>query len=400
MRASRVLQKCLPESLGRMHALRERVLLKAVEALVSGTRLTLIDLARSWPGAERVRAPHKALDRLLGNAHLHAARESIHAEMSRWLLRGLHPVIVIDWSDLKPDKRWCLLRAAVPVGGRTLTLLEQVHPGSEQGSPKAERRFLKRLQAILPKDRTPILVTDAGFRRPWFEAVEKQGWYWLGRMRGSTLVKPVSEEDGIEHWVPWHALHVLAQARPCDLGRMHMVRSAPFACRMVVAGKPSKGRKHRTRLGAVARNSNSRKSAARERDPWLLVSSPELEITPRQMVALYGRRMQIESSFRDLKSHRYGHGFEDSLTRKARRIEVLLLIHALALFASWLAGLGCEATGIACWLSPRQAKRKLYSTLRIGREALVRQWPMEPITRWLERLQSLPPAVTTQMQLG
>lgn len=70
MRASRILQKCLPGSLGEMHALREQTLLRAVEALIAGRRLTLIDVARSWPGAQRVRAPLKAFDRLLGNRHL------------------------------------------------------------------------------------------------------------------------------------------------------------------------------------------------------------------------------------------------------------------------------------------------------------------------------------------
>lgn len=41
MRASEVLQKCLPNSLSGMHALRERALLHAVEALLHGRRLTL-----------------------------------------------------------------------------------------------------------------------------------------------------------------------------------------------------------------------------------------------------------------------------------------------------------------------------------------------------------------------
>jgi len=54
-----------------MHALRRRVLLQAVEALIQGSRLTLTDVARSWPGAMRMRAPLKAFDRLLGNRHLH-----------------------------------------------------------------------------------------------------------------------------------------------------------------------------------------------------------------------------------------------------------------------------------------------------------------------------------------
>ncbi len=79
--------------------------------------------------------------------------------------------------------------------------------------------------------------------------------------------------------------------------------------------------------------------------------------------------MQIEPSFRDLKSHRYGQGFEDSLTRSRPRIEILLLVNALAAFASWLAGLACEASGIAHWLWPVRSKRKPYSTLCVGREA-------------------------------
>jgi len=78
MRATEVLQKCLGDAFESMHALRSRVLLRAVEATIQGRRLTLIDLARAWPHAERIRAPLKALDRLLGNRHLHAERESIY----------------------------------------------------------------------------------------------------------------------------------------------------------------------------------------------------------------------------------------------------------------------------------------------------------------------------------
>jgi hypothetical protein len=76
------------------------------------------------------------------------------------------------------------------------------------------------------------------------------------------------------------------------------------------------------------------------------------------MVALYARRMQIELSFRDLKSHRYGQAFEDSLTRKRKRIEVLLLLHTMAAFASWLVGMACETAGIDQWLAPFRSKRR------------------------------------------
>lgn len=155
-----------------------------------------------------------------------------------------------------------------------------------------------------------------------------------------------------------------------------------------------------TRLGEVARNSYSRKAAAREREPWLIIASPGLSgPSARQLVNVYGRRMQIELSFRDLKSHRYGQGFEDSLTRSGTRLQVLLLVGTLAPFASWLAGLACEASNMDRWLWPTSMRRKLYSTLRMGWEALARYWPMESVFRWLERLRSLPPEVLDQAVL-
>ena len=88
MRATEVLQKCLSDALGSMHALRRRVLLRAVEAMIHGRRLTLMDLARAWPGAQRIRAPLKSLDRLLGNPHLHSERVAIYQVMTRWLVRS------------------------------------------------------------------------------------------------------------------------------------------------------------------------------------------------------------------------------------------------------------------------------------------------------------------------
>src|SRR6185369_3926211 len=101
MHASEVLRRCLASALGSIHARRLAVLLGAVQALIQGQRLTLMDLARSWPGAERVAAPLKKLDRLLGNSHLHGECESIYAALTRWCTSALvQPVIVVDWSEL------------------------------------------------------------------------------------------------------------------------------------------------------------------------------------------------------------------------------------------------------------------------------------------------------------
>jgi hypothetical protein len=115
------------------------------------------------------------------------------------------------------------------------------------------------------------------------------------------------------------------------------------------------------------------------------------------VVTLYARCMQIELSFRDLKSHRYGQGFEDSLTRKGARIEVLLLLSTLAAFASWLVGMAWEASGIDTWLTPYRSKRRLYSVMRLGREALVRRWSSLRMDELIDQLRNPSPQLLDQL---
>jgi hypothetical protein len=94
-------------------------------------------------------------------------------------------------------------------------------------------------------------------------------------------------------------------------------------------------------------------------------------LSPARIVKLYARRMQIEQSFRDLKSHRYGCAFEDTLTRDPKRLEMLLLIHALACLAAWLEGLG--AADETEPKSPTPLTRRFHSLTWIGFERLRRQ---------------------------
>ena len=125
--------------------------------------------------------------------------------------------------------------------------------------------------------------------------------------------------------------------------------------------------------GERAKDNKSRQVAARESEPWLLAVSPQLDHHATQIVALYAKRMQIEQSFRDLKSHRFGMAFEDSLTRKAGRLSILLLILALVSFAAWVCA--CSATS-AEWLRAQQrlvrpTGRHAVSWFRIGVALLI-----------------------------
>lgn len=391
MRALEVLQKCLASPFSSMHALRRQSLLLSVEALVAGRRLVLMDLARHWPGAVRVKAPLKRLDRLLGNDRLHAEREQFYAATAQWLVRSPQPVIVVDWCRLKPDGRWHVLRAAVPVGGRTLTLLEWVCPEAELTSPVIERRFLQALRRVVPAGVRPVIVTDAGFRAPWCREVAALGWQWVTRLRHRTLVKPVTAGD--REWWPCRGLYDAARRSSRDLGRFDVVRHAPLEARLVLHARPAQGRHELNCRGQRARRKRSEVAAQREREPWLLACSPSLTLAAAQVAKLYANRMQIELSFRDLKSHRFGQGFEDSRTRSAQRIEVLLLIHMLAVFAAWLTGLLLAETPLDQRMNPGTRQRRQYSQVRVGTEALARGWCLGSASRWLAGLKTLPAPV-------
>jgi hypothetical protein len=167
-----------------IHRWRLAGLLDAVAATVSGPRLTLTDIGRRFGGGTDLRHRIKRADRLLGNRHLQHDSRGIDRALASMLLAGVaEPLIVIDWSDLTADQSLHLLRASLPVGGRRLTLYEEVHPQRSLGGRQVQHRFLRRLAELMPATAAPIIVAEAGFRVPFDREVERLGWRWVGRVR-------------------------------------------------------------------------------------------------------------------------------------------------------------------------------------------------------------------------
>lgn len=356
-----MVQKILRPVSAQLDLRNARNVVSAVQALVRGRRLTLMELARHWPDAEQVLGPLKRLDRLLGNRDVHAVRAQFYGVAAVWLVRSAQPVLIVDWSEATANGRWHLLRAGIVARGRTITVYEEVHPESKKANRKVEQAFLKRLQGLLPPRVRPVIVTDAGFRNPWFCAVQALGWHWIGRIGRRRRLR----QTGDSAWMRCETLHARASTRACSLGEAELARSNPVRCRLVLLRRRKCGRVELTRFGKRARSAHSRKMAARAKEPWLLAASLSLsELSAAAVVALYAKRMQIEQSFRDLKSHRYGCAFEDTLTRSSERLEMLLLIHMLASLAAWLVALASTEDNARRVCIPSLARR--YSLLWIG----------------------------------
>jgi len=331
-----ILHRILSTSFPEIHAKRLASLLAAVEAVVTGSRLTLSDMGRGLHGQVAVKHNIKRIDRLLGNSSLHIEIPKLYEALVRQCLDGISmPLIVIDWSDLTLDRKWQLIRASVAIEGRSMTLYEEVHPQSSATSLTVHQAFLTQLATMLPPACVPILITDAGFRGVWFRLVNRMGWYWIGRIRNRDMVSLANNDT----WVGCKTLYALATGTVKSLGQYSYVRNHPVPCRLVLIKRINRDRHKKSKLGKLVHSICSLKYARAQREPWLLAVSPKLDhLSAQAAVAVYAQRMQIEESFRDLKSDRFGLGFSANRSTQKDRLGVLLLVACLASFVLRLIG--------------------------------------------------------------
>ena len=343
MKVNTILNDLIIDVTPDMHKIRRKSLSALVTSLISGAGLSVTSLGRNIESQTTEKHQIKRSTRLLSNHHLHGEITTIYAKLTQRLIAGQqHPVILVDWSDLDPRKQHFLIRAAVAVEGRSLTLIEEIHPISTKEKPSVHKQFMERLRTILPRGCRPIIVTDAGFRVPWFEMIKSLNWDFVGRVRNKTFCLTDTDND----WHPVKDLYQQASVNAKHLGTYQMSRRNPIDCNMVVIRRKKQGRKDLIATGEKSRKSkHSRSNASRENEPWLLatsLSSKNRKQVAKKVVKIYQSRMQIEESFRDLKT---GLNFNDSNTRQQKRLDVLLLIAIIAQFVLYLLGITVKQQG-------------------------------------------------------
>ena len=368
MYADTILTRVLAPCLESLHAKRAAVVLRATAALLEGGVASLSAIALKLSGDISLKHRIKSVDRLLDNAGIHLARAQLYRSVAaRWLVGLPQLLVVVDWSDLTKDQRWQLLRASVVVDGRSITLYEEVHPQKLLANPKVHRCFLQQLKSILPTGCRPIVMTDAGFHATWFKMVAAHGWGFVGRIRGRNRLQLA---DG--QWIPARDLFARANKKAKELGMAAYARSNPVAVRAVLVKRLPKGRHRLTINGTKQVGRASAKNARAAREPWLLVSSPDLRhLAAEAIVGLYSQRMRIEQSFRDTKNLRLGMGLETARSRGKPRLEMLLLIAHLASFVQRLIGESAKCQQLELdFTATRRVSRREISALTLARRIL------------------------------
>lgn len=336
MSAPKFYQHFFDSSLADVEKRRKKTIIQAVFALMKGAKATLTDIGRHLAGSAQVKHKIKKIDRLFSNERCYQELPHIYAHLTHLVTRHLPKcVIAVDWSRYH-DESYSQLRASLVYQGRALPIMSQVVEKKREANHSVHVQFLAQLKAAIGPDKDVIILTDAGFKTPWFKEVDKLGWGYIGRERNGTRFL-LSDADG------WESVHDYKNKRPkkaTSLGKGLLGKHTPSRCQShfhLYYQKPKRQNHQRYK------NDAQRRCSQGNTECWLLVTNQET-LTSTEVANLYRCRMQIEANFRDEKSTRYGLSFSLSKSKGVVRLSILCLLTVLALILLWLYGFYLEIT--------------------------------------------------------
>lgn len=382
-----LLHESFKKELSLVHKTRLNCLMNTCKTAATSNKLYLTGLGRNDPSGTKTSSNIEKVNRLLGNKHLYLERENFYRSMAiRLVPREINSWIHVDWSCINATTNLYLLRASVSAKGRSIVLWEECHPKKKENNHLVHKQFLKNLKAILPSCSTPIIVTDAGFRAPWFKAVREIGWDFVGRLRNKNLVLL----EGTKNWLLSSLFFEQATVKPVYLGQALLTEKEQVPLHMVLYKGKSKNRHKRNLNKKVSASGKSKRYSKAAKEPWVLVTSlVQARDNPNHIVNIYRQRMRIEENFRDSKCPHYGLGLKKSLSRTPERMAILLLIAAIATLAAWLAGLSIKMAGKAADFQAHSAKfTHALSLVYLGREAIKKQFVLSRL-HYLNALDAL-----------
>lgn len=369
MQLMKLLHKTFEKELSFIHKTRLKNVIEASATAVKGNKLYLTGLGRGLVNANKTCSNIQKIDRLLGNKHIKEEHIAFYKVMNAYLIKeNTRPWLHIDWTCINSTTNLYVLRASLSMSGRAIVIHEECHPKKRENNHATHKSFLNHLKEMLPKSVKPIIVTDAGFRAPWFAYVRILGWDFVGRLRNKNAIL----FDNATTWQSSKNLFEQATGKPSYIGSGLLTEKGQVPAHFVLYKGEVKNRHKLNKNKKPSCSGKSKRYGNSSKEPWVLVTS--LTLNPdsaKQAVNIYRQRMRIEENIRDTKCPHYGLGLKKSLSRSPERLSILLLIAAIATFAAWLGGLITIHMGKAIDFQAHSAKvTTALSKVFLGREAL------------------------------
>lgn len=337
MNANKLLHQHLTETCPDIHNIRLQSIMDVAQGLQRSQNLSLSAIGRGIDNTSKVKHKIKKVDRLESNTHLHDELGQLYRGLSSYVLtyvshEGSTP-IVVDLCYMKDDHDIQMLSAEVAIKGRSLPIYREVFKSGELKNRANE--FVRNLKDCIPSDKKIVLIMDAGFGEDWLKAIESHGWYWLLRIRQGKNVQP--EANGL--WLEVKDFIPFIGVRAKCYKNARIMKRHNRACRIITVCKTAKTERKKPKV--LPRNNKAGNDCYRRsaKEPWILATNLPSEYNTIQVINFYKKRMQIEESFRDIKSHRFGLSGRYIRTSCIKRWGVKMLLAAIVQIVLWIIGI-------------------------------------------------------------
>ena len=322
-----------------LHAKRVLSLANGVVGVMHAAALAIHFIGEGLAVAEGTDPKHaiKQVDRLLSNPAI-----SVWSFFARWVPFVVGPRkalrVALDWTEFDRDGQTTIALYLLTRHGRATPLVWKTVKKDElkERQGQYEDEVIERLHELLAPDVRVTLLADRGFgSQARYEHLDRLGFSFVIRFRDNILVQSVEgESKTAAEWVPSN-------------GRAKLLRKARVTA-------------DHSEIGAVVCM-----KAAGMAQPWCLATN-RTDLTPAQIVELYGRRFTIEETFRDQKDLRFGMGLSSTHIKDPARRDRLLMLAAFAQGLLTLLGAASEACGFDRYLKANTVKKRTHSLFRQG----------------------------------
>lgn len=360
------LSNSLQNTCSSLHTMRLHAVLDVAAGLRQSQNLSLSEIGRNLPGDAQLKHKIKKVDRLEGNKALHNELYSLYQGLSHFVFTYIsHDTsipLIVDICCLKDAREIQMLSAEIAVKGRSIPLYREVYRDTE--TKGRAKNFLKELSLCLPRNREVIVIMDAGFYEEWFKEIEALEWYGLCRIRGTKSIK-LSEQF---EWKTVQELIPDIKSKTTHYEQALLTKGHERPCRIVTTYRQPKGRKVKTSRGKTTSTVSNGSYSQANKEPWILAANLPLEYTPADIINLYFKRMQIEESFRDVKSHQFGLSGRYVRTTSVDRWGVKMLLAAIVQITYWVIGVISHSQNKQKYFQANTVKdKKVFSYFTLGR---------------------------------
>ena len=331
-------QKLFDSSLGNtIHKARKQCLSRFIGDLLDyDINLSITEIGKKLSSSSTIKSKIQAANYFVGNKKFASQIPQIYKGLADFFWGNAQELaILIDWSGSCSKEKLHTLTASIIGHGRSIPLYHEVFCESQLSAQPAHEEFLKTLREIIPPHLQVTIITDAGFRTPWFREVISYGWDVIGRVHGGFGF----QKEGEKTWISLNEIDFGVTGKAYLLGKGKIgkktkrVSGYVYTYKEKLSGKPHKKNPY---------PDHEKQHSHYYRNGWIIFST--IDKSPHFIVKYYKKRMQIEQNFKDIKNQEFGLGLRQNQSQTIDRISMLWFLACLIIIISWWFGLMIETT--------------------------------------------------------